>query len=658
MGGFDIFVSQRGEDGYWGVPENLGYPVNTPDDEVFYVTDSSGTYGYYSAIREGGLGAKDIYMMKRQGSGWKQWSVAQNMGNTVNTARTESGLFIHPTFHLAILSAAGQNQSNADLMQLEIAGRMPDQSLLADAGRFGIPVPSGTAPSDTIPALVMLAAEPPAPLSEDSLEKESIEEKVSPPPPPVVAMLEEKKALPNKEESTPRPPAPDGLKMRNGLQLSPISASLAGNFEIPAPMPPATSRVEKVMVQVTAADAPEGLTAALQNQQENLRTDEKGYTFFYRLKGDNTSIDLSAVGFKSLRIEAKAGMNSIELQPGASFGLLAPLSELISSAEYSPSRLTAPQKVNAREGAFWLAMDLVDQESGLAVSGLLSLRTASETLKYVPEGSIDLALPPQRQAYLLEISAPGYQSLELEISQPGILRLALAPKGMGTIKAKGLVGLTDAKPQWKAPAPKSRSILPASSLYSLSLRSEGGDDVPNVQLQNQQKEEAGEWESYATTWVSTQKPERLKILAAGHFPQWIEADSWISNPHQEISLKPIRSGENFVLSRLVFEQGTINFSDSTVIEKLDRLVDMMQSTEELEILLTGYTDNQGIVRENMELSQERADAVKAYLVSKGVAQERIETRGLGPSNPIASNANPETRALNRRVECTIVKASD
>ena len=61
MGGFDIFRSEMQPNGTWSSPENLGYPINTPDDEVFYVTDKSGHYGYYSAIREGGLGAKDIY---------------------------------------------------------------------------------------------------------------------------------------------------------------------------------------------------------------------------------------------------------------------------------------------------------------------------------------------------------------------------------------------------------------------------------------------------------------------------------------------------------------------------------------------------------------------------------------------------------------------
>ena len=60
MGGFDIFRSERNENGRWSDPENMGYPLNTPDDEVFFITDRSGSHGYYSAIREGGSGAKDI----------------------------------------------------------------------------------------------------------------------------------------------------------------------------------------------------------------------------------------------------------------------------------------------------------------------------------------------------------------------------------------------------------------------------------------------------------------------------------------------------------------------------------------------------------------------------------------------------------------------
>ncbi len=68
MGGFDIFRSERKTNGEWSAPQNLGYPINTPDDEVFYITDQTGSYGYYSTIREGGIGSKDIYKVIYLGS--------------------------------------------------------------------------------------------------------------------------------------------------------------------------------------------------------------------------------------------------------------------------------------------------------------------------------------------------------------------------------------------------------------------------------------------------------------------------------------------------------------------------------------------------------------------------------------------------------------
>ena len=68
MGGFDIFRSERRAGGMWSAPENLGYPINTPDDEVFYITDKSGKTGYYSCIKEGGFGAMDICKVVYLGS--------------------------------------------------------------------------------------------------------------------------------------------------------------------------------------------------------------------------------------------------------------------------------------------------------------------------------------------------------------------------------------------------------------------------------------------------------------------------------------------------------------------------------------------------------------------------------------------------------------
>jgi outer membrane protein OmpA-like peptidoglycan-associated protein len=63
MGGYDIFRSELKEDGTWTEAENLGYPINTPDDDIFFILSADGKHGYYSSARNDGLGKTDIYMV-------------------------------------------------------------------------------------------------------------------------------------------------------------------------------------------------------------------------------------------------------------------------------------------------------------------------------------------------------------------------------------------------------------------------------------------------------------------------------------------------------------------------------------------------------------------------------------------------------------------
>lgn len=62
MGGYDIFKSVY-ENGKWGEPVNLGYPINSPDDDVYFVISGSGRRGYYASAKDGGYGEKDLYMI-------------------------------------------------------------------------------------------------------------------------------------------------------------------------------------------------------------------------------------------------------------------------------------------------------------------------------------------------------------------------------------------------------------------------------------------------------------------------------------------------------------------------------------------------------------------------------------------------------------------
>ncbi len=64
MGGYDIFKSVLTADSSWSTPENLGYPINTPDDDIYYVLSTDGKRGYYASGKEGGKGLQDIFVVE------------------------------------------------------------------------------------------------------------------------------------------------------------------------------------------------------------------------------------------------------------------------------------------------------------------------------------------------------------------------------------------------------------------------------------------------------------------------------------------------------------------------------------------------------------------------------------------------------------------
>ena len=88
--------------------------------------------------------------------------------------------------------------------------------------------------------------------------------------------------------------------------------------------------------------------------------------------------------------------------------------------------------------------------------------------------------------------------------------------------------------------------------------------------------------------------------------------------------------------------------------KLDDLVSKMSGLNLEVIIAVGHTDWIGTVAYNQKLSVRRAEAVKAYLVSKGIEKNRVYTEGKGEKQPVADNKTAEGRAKNRRVEIEVV----
>lgn len=103
------------------------------------------------------------------------------------------------------------------------------------------------------------------------------------------------------------------------------------------------------------------------------------------------------------------------------------------------------------------------------------------------------------------------------------------------------------------------------------------------------------------------------------------------------------------LTGVTFETGSDRLKSESQAS-LNEAVDVLKENPSVKVEIQGHTDNVGNADANMTLSQKRADAVKAYLVDKGIAANRLETKGYGANKPVSDNNTDAGRADNRRIE--------
>jgi OOP family OmpA-OmpF porin len=120
---------------------------------------------------------------------------------------------------------------------------------------------------------------------------------------------------------------------------------------------------------------------------------------------------------------------------------------------------------------------------------------------------------------------------------------------------------------------------------------------------------------------------------------------------------PAKEIKKFVLRGVNFDYDKSNIR-SDARPTLDEAAQTLKDNPEINVTIEGHTDSIGSDGYNQRLSERRAQSVKAYLVSKGVAASRLDTVGKGEAEPVAPNTkdgrdNPEGRAMNRRAELKV-----
>lgn len=150
----------------------------------------------------------------------------------------------------------------------------------------------------------------------------------------------------------------------------------------------------------------------------------------------------------------------------------------------------------------------------------------------------------------------------------------------------------------------------------------------------------------------------INAKANGYYPEYEQID--LSKEKEKVRiikdlyLTPIEKGQSIKLKNIFFDFGKSTLKKESFPE-LDKLYKFLTDNSEIKVEIAGHTDNKGAAEKNMQLSRWRARSVQQYLVQKGIDIKRVTFNGYGLSKPVADNKTEAGRALNRRVEFTILE---
>ena len=302
---------------------------------------------------------------------------------------------------------------------------------------------------------------------------------------------------------------------------------------------------------------------------------------------------------------------------------------LVSNFPYSPGYAqTRPKPVSSVE-ATSIAGTVVDAVTNQPIAGadVFAKNQAgkvSAQQRVGSDGAYRLRLDNSKQEYLLVMNAAGYEPHEERVAFTTTTTLSTQLIKRPTKLYR--VGTKPVSPPTVATAPAavttSAATTPASTTPAPAVAS-AGQPLAGV----------------------TPAPAEPRVTP----PKTLDAKVVYTPP---LVVSP--TGETTQLRAIQFVQSKAELLPGAQ-PALEQLAAFLQNNPTAEIELGGHTDNQGDFDENVRLSKQRVEVVKAYLVANGIAASRIATRGYGPTRPIGSNNAESTRQLNRRVEMIVLK---
>ena len=152
--------------------------------------------------------------------------------------------------------------------------------------------------------------------------------------------------------------------------------------------------------------------------------------------------------------------------------------------------------------------------------------------------------------------------------------------------------------------------------------------------------------------VVKENPISKKVSSSSSTPKATSKNTPVSMPKNNLTIKKLEVGVAYTINDILFATNSSELSSRSKFI-LREFSAFLKENPRSKILIQGHTDNAGDPAENLALSQKRADAVKAYLISLQISADRLNARGYGDTIPKVANTTEVNKAKNRRTDFVI-----
>jgi outer membrane protein OmpA-like peptidoglycan-associated protein len=704
MGNYDIFKSVF-ENGKWSKPENLGYPINSADKDVFFVVSASGRHGYYSSGKNDAIGETDIFLITLLGP-QKETVLNTEDQLVLSTRIDEQVLFLEPRIvekapvFTSILkgivrdSATGE-PLNALLVVTDVKANEVASTFQSNSrtGKFQADLPAGKRYkiTATLEGYSYYAGFVDIPISDKN---EEVEKNID------LSRLRTGLLAGSIIKGT----LTDSLtakglsgiivvkdRMTQDIAGSQSTSSGSGRFrmeiesgktyDIYAVSEGYPNYQGSVTVPAGAREAVKNIR--LTNATLPVLPVEGGTVLKGMVSDGNTNTPLEAIIVISDR-EQKNVVNAFTTAPsdgkyltqipsGKTYGISAYREDYpiySGSVEIPPS--TGKQEIvkdielirGAQTGTV-LKGTVTDSASGLPLNALvvitdISQKEVSKTLQSnARTGKYRTPLPDGR-VYEITSTLEGYNFFMTRITIPSSAAYQEITKDIRLVSTSQLSKVE------KVEEPQQPKDNTAEVTILKGTITDAASKIPllaNVVITDNEKNAVvATFQSNSATGkylvsLPSGKNYGIAVTAEGYLFYSVNVDLPKAKTYQEIvqdvELNKFEIGKKIVLRNIFYDFDKATLRPQSVAE-LDRLTKLLEMNPKMRIEISSHTDNVGSAAYNEKLSASRALSVVNYLEKKGIRLERLEYKGYGFREPIAPNDTDKGRQLNRRTEFKIL----